>query len=403
MSQDKRTILIFGGGLNQLELIREAKELNVTSVVIDPLINPIGRSEADFFYQVDGRDYDTTKEIVVKHAVNGIVTAQMENPLRLMAKLASEFSFIFNTPQVIERCRNKYLMKNAFVQANIPCAKGLLFSKENRPNTRELSECGLDFPLIIKPIDAFSSRGVYKVDNIAELLLYVGESSSFSSSGEYLVEEFLDGKEYSVEAVTFKGVTGVIQITEKFITPYPRTVELGHLQPARISDIEKEEIQHIVKMAIRGLGIDNSATHTELKITKEGIKIIEIGARLGGDFISSYLTKASTGVSMDRAALQIALGEAPDITATKNLFSLIRYIELREGSVVENVMSIEEIKTNSNVIFVHIFVKQGEVIERVKNSAQRAACFIVVGSTINELEKIADIVEDKVRTAIKLT
>jgi len=106
-----KSILIFGAGINQLTLIEAAKELGLISVVLDPGAEPPGKAKADFFYQVGKDDYKLTREIALKHQVAGIVTGQMENPLRLMARLAEEMGFIFHSPEVIERSTNKYLMK----------------------------------------------------------------------------------------------------------------------------------------------------------------------------------------------------------------------------------------------------------------------------------------------------
>lgn len=400
MDSVKKTILIFGAGLNQVELIKAARELGVTSVVVDPMENPPGAALADFYYRVGGQDYARTKEIALHHHVDGIVTAQMEKPLRIMAKLAKELGFIFNSPSVIEQCRNKYLMKCAFEKGGIPCAKGLLFSKDVKPALSELSKNGLTFPLIIKPVDAFSSRGVYKVNDIDELLMHIDETSSFATNGEYLIEEFIEGNEYSVEAITFKGNTHIIQITEKFTTPYPRTVELGHLQPARITDLQKNIIQVALVNAIKALGIDNTATHMELKINNDVVKIIEIGARLGGDFISSYLTKASTGVSMDKAAIQVALGYAPDVTPNKHAVSFIRYIELPERNTVKNVLPLDDINSMPEVVFAHMYVKPGDVIQPIEHSAQRPACFILTGNTWEQVKNTAVMVEHKLKRLI---
>ncbi len=301
--------MIFGAGINQLELIKEAKNLGVTSIVIDPSANPLGKELADFYYQIDGFDYRKTKEIALKHQVDGIVTGQMEKPLRLMAKLAQELKLIFHSPEVIENSLNKGLMKRVFIKSDIKCAKGKVYKSSDTITRESLSE--FQFPLIIKPSDAFSSRGVLKVNSFKEIYLYERETRSYSTTDSIIVEEFLEGKEFSVESITFKGKTHVIQVTEKFITPYPQAVEMAHLQPARLSETERSEIKNIVKKAIQSLNIDNSASHAEVMMTSNGPYMIEIGARLGGDFISSYLTKASTGISMDKAAIKVALGLRP--------------------------------------------------------------------------------------------
>ena len=195
-------------------------------------------------------------------------------------------------------------------KTNIPCAEGLLIKRDE--DVPEKLSGGITFPVIIKPRDAFSSRGVYKCVISNEVKAHLEESRFFSSNGDILIEEFLEGKEYSVEAITYRGETSIIQFTEKFITSYPNTVETGHLQPADLTLTEKDAISSVVKSALKALGIENSASHTEIMMTEAGPKVIETGARLGGDFIASYLTKASTGVSMDRAAIQIALGLEPD-------------------------------------------------------------------------------------------
>lgn len=377
MEGGTKTIMIFGAGINQLELIREAKAMGILTVVIDPQKDPPGKAESDFFYQVEGKDYETTKAIAIKHNVNGIVTGQMERPMRLMARLAHDLGFIFHSPEVVERSLDKWLMKNAFIACSVPCAKGILLKSDEELDKNIVAT--LNFPLIIKPRDAFSSRGVYKVDLFDDLTKYLPESKSYSSNGDVLIEEFLEGKEYSVETISYCGVTTIIQYTEKIITPYPNTVEMGHIQPADLTEKEKEDIKNIVISGINALGINNSAAHSEVMLTHSGAKVIEIGARLGGDFIGSHLTKSSTGISMDRAAIQIALGIMPDICFRKHACSCIKYLKLPKGRVVKEIMPQENLNKMPNIIFTYIFIKQGDIIQPVIHSGLRPGCIIVEG------------------------
>lgn len=382
------SIMIFGAGLNQLELIREAKKLGLKTVVIDPQPDPYGKLEADFFYRIDGKDYETTREIALNHKVSGIITGQMEKPLRIMARLAQELGLIFNSPKVTERCIDKWLMKEAFMDENIPCASGTLI-KMGEAIPAIMPE-KMTFPVIIKPRDAYSSRGVYKCDSIDEVKERAVEARSYSSTGDILLEEFMEGKELSVEAVTYRGETTIIQFTEKFITPYPNTVELGHLQPAEMTKEDIEVCSTLVKKALRALGIKNSVSHTEIKMTTEGPKIIETGARLGGDFISSYLTKASTGISMDRAAIQIALGEHPDLTSNERAFSYIKYLELPPGKVVKEIGNWEEALGWEDVVMADLTLKTGDIIPEVTDSAKRPGFIIVKGRTREEVVQKAE-------------
>lgn len=382
------SIMIFGAGLNQLELIREAKNIGVLTVAIDPQADPPGKAEADFFYCIAAKDYETTKAIALKHKINGIVTGQMENPLRMMSRLAKELGLIFHSPEVTERSLDKWLMKEAFISDSIPCARGILLKAGEKADNDIIEP--LCYPVIIKPKDAFSSRGVMKVESFSDLMEHLDESRSFASGGDVIIEEFMKGREFSVETVTFKGETNVIQVTEKFITRFPYTVEMGHLQPAGITDEERSLITALVEKAVKSIGIDNSASHAEVMLTREGPKMIEIGARLGGDFISSYLTKASTGISMDRASVQVALGIAPDLVKRCNRFSMIRYLDLLPGLVVKEVLPTERILELPGVIFARVFLKPGDVTARITHSALRPACVLTEAESREECMKLTD-------------
>ena len=392
-----KSVLIFGAGINQLELIREAKSLGVISVVIDPQPDPPGRQEAEFFYRVGGEDYDATRAVAVKHGVSGMVTGQTEKPLRMMARLAEELGLIFHSPEVTERCLDKWLMKSAFRSHRIPCADGILIRHRDQLN-EDLS--GFSYPVIMKPVDSFSSRGVVRIDSQEELKTFFEESRNYSTHGDVIIEEFLAGKEYSAEAVTYRGKTFVVQITEKFITPYPHTVETGHLQPADLSESVKAEMISLVQKAIASLGIDNSASHTEVMVTAEGPKVIEVGARLGGDFISSYLTKASTGVSMDRAAVQVALGGEPDLKPSRKDYAMIRYIELPVGRKVTGVQQIDDIRQLPGVEFAWVFVRPGDTVLRLTHSGVRPACILVKALSreklLRDTAKYCSLLSDKI-------
>ena len=317
----------------------------------------------------------------------------MENPLPLMARLAAKYNLLFPTVDVIQRARNKYLMKKAFLEARVPCAQGQII--ENQEELQQLDFAQWQFPLIIKPVDSYSSRGVYKVNSEKELHSRYPEALRYSSTGQVLLEEFLEGPEVSVEAVTFQGKTYVIQITDKVITPYPNTVELAHYQPSQLSALELNQIGEVVEAAIEALGIDFSGSHAELKLTPQGPKMIEIGARLGGDYISSYLTTLSTGVDMNRAIAQIAMGEEPDVNSTLRQFSGIQYVNWPAGRKVKAVAALEPFLQNPKVAFANIMVAPGDILPAITESTNRHAFFITSAETQAELnQNVQELVAD---------
>ena len=142
----------------------------------------------------------------------------------------------------------------------------------------------LIFPVIVKPTDRSGSRGItklYSKDGLAEA---IENAKSQGFEKKALVEEFATGQEYSVEYVSYKGVHHFLALTKKFTTGAPGVIETGHLEPAPVSGDVLEKVQAVVTHALDTLQIKNSASHTELKIAKDGtIRIIEIGGRMGGD------------------------------------------------------------------------------------------------------------------------
>lgn len=381
-----RTIMIFGGWLHQFGLIAAAKELGLESVLVDPNENPLGRQLADHFYQISWDDYMATRDLALRHQVAAIVTGQTERPLKLMARLAQELNLRFHNPETVERATNKYLMKAAFQAHDIPSAKGELIKNHRILSEQEMLRFG--YPAIIKPLSRFSSQGVFRVDNYASYLQNVEFTLDCSDDGSYLLEEFITGLEYSAECLTYKAETRVIQFTQKQITPYPNTVEIGHIQPAEFSESEKKEIEDIIIMAVAALGIDNSASHVEFKMTNKGPVIIEIGPRTGGDFIGSLLTLQSTGVNMDKAVIQIALGEEPDWGIKHDKGSAILYLTLEAGSRVLSIAPNwrENALVMPGVLDVQLLLTSGDRVQHLIDSAKRKGWVIASGEDAGQAE-----------------
>lgn len=385
-----RAIMIFGGSLNQLGLVLAAKELGLVSVLVDPSENPLGKKYADHFYQIPAADFDATRAIALRHRVAGIVTGQMERPLKLMARLAQELKLIFHSPEVVERATNKYLEKNIFQAKGIPCAKGDLIKNHRILSEEEIFRFGN--PAIIKPLSRFSSQGVFRVENYSSYVQNLDRTLGFSENGSYLFEEFIAGPEFSAECLSYRGETRVIQFTRKLITAYPNTVEIGHIQPAELSESQKKEIEDLVIRSVASLGIDNSASHVEFKISESGPKIIEIGPRTGGDFIGSFLTLESTGVNMDKAVIQVALGEEPDWSPNKDRGSAIRYLTLEPGSQVLDIAQNwrERVLSLPGVLEAQLLLETGESIPQLTDSAKRRGWVIASGNDAAEAEAHAE-------------
>lgn len=364
----EKSILIFGTGQLQQSLIERCKLKGLYTVGIDPNPNAECRNLVDIFEVVAGNDYNTSLAIAKKYSVSGVITAATDKPLVMMARVAEILKLPFFSVEAAQISTDKLLMKQKFIEGGIPCAKGFIINDIN-----ELSEYDIAFPAIIKPRDNSGSRGVIYCQDFNKSESAVQEALEYTSKGNVLIEEYIEGNEYSVEGIHFKGEHHVIQITEKTTTSFPYNVEVRHVQPADISEQRQKQIKDLVTKVARKLNFNNCASHTELKINEKGIFIIETSPRLGGDFISSTLVPLSTGINMEDILIDISLNTDISFLKLSNLIqknSGIIFFQLPKG----NIKSIGNIKKMKIIKGCHSFqfnLGKGDRIPYLKNSIDR--------------------------------
>ena len=383
---DRKSIMIFGVGTLQKTIIERCKSKGLITIGIDPNENATCRKIVDVFKIIKGDNYERTLAVANKYQIKGIVTAATDKPLIMMACIAESMKLPFYSIDTAVVSTDKFLMKGAFLKGDIPCAKGKLITSPEE--IREIKE--FNFPVILKPRDNSGSRGVIFCNNIFEIEAAFSDVLRFTRKDSVLVEEYIEGKEYSIESLHFNGDTKVIQYTEKITTPLPYNVELGHIQPANLSFTIKEEINLIVSKIAKALSFSNCASHTELKINKKGIFVIETSPRLGGDYITSHLVPLSTGVNMEDQVINLAIGEPVDYSISSRA-SMVSYLNFPVGKKVKQTITEREImKSFPEIVKFSIDLKAGDVTEQITNSLNRYGQFVLVGDNLVSLNKKKD-------------
>ena len=199
----------------------------------------------------------------------------------------------------------------------------------------------------------------------------------------------MEGPEVSVETLAVNGDVRVIQITDKLTTGAPYFVEMGHSQPSQLSGGTRKKIAEVTIAANKAIGIQNGPSHTEIKVTKNGPKIVELGARLGGDCITTHLVPLSTGVDMVEASIRIALGEKPDLKSKWNKGSAIRYLKTETG-IVKEITGIEEAEKILGVKQVSIVHGVGDKVSEIRSSVDRAGFVIAQAEDAMKAVAIAE-------------
>lgn len=383
MYQNKKSVLIFGVGPLQESIIARAKKMGLYTVGIDPCEDATCRDCVDAFEVVPGQDYEGHCAVIEKYSIDAIVTAATDKPLVMMARLAEKYGFPFYSVETAQWSTDKFQMKERFELGGVPHAQGRLISKVEEAE-------GLVFPVIVKPRDNSGSRGVKLCRDKNELQISIDEALGNSKLDTVLVEEFIEGPEYSIESLHHDGKSEVIQFTEKKTTEFPYNVELGHIQPANISEENKQKIREIISKIGKVLNFGNCPSHTELKINERGIFVIETSPRLGGDYITSTLTPLSTGVNLEDELLKISLGEAIKPTPEAVQYAGVRFFAFKEGSVIKHVPEIAFVKEWPHVVDFSFNLQKGEKVNQITSSLNRYGHLILIAGNRESIDDAFD-------------
>lgn len=300
-----QTIAIIGASYLQLPLVKKAKEMGIHTICFAWAKGAVCREVADEFYPISIIEKEQILAVCKEKQIDGICTIASDVAAPTVAYVAEKMGLLGNSYEVAIRANNKYLMRKAFSANGIPCP-----AYRKTTSLEQLDSKNLRFPVIVKPTDRSGSLGITKVERFEDLPMAVETALANSFKHEAIVEEFIEGREISVEFISYHGVHYPLQITDKVTTGAPHFVELEHHQPAGFTKEQYVEIYDLTKRALDALGVTNGASHSEYKITEDGrIYVMEIGARMGGDFIGSDLVQLSTGYDFLKGVIDVALGQ----------------------------------------------------------------------------------------------
>ena len=376
-----KKLLVLGAGLLQLPVIEKAKALGIYVIAADGDPKAIGLETADKSIVANITSEEEMLQIAREEKVDGVIHPCSEVSMSVMGRINDELNLAGITKEQAIRATNKHLMRKAFEKYGAPSPISILTtSMEHAWNCLQTM---FNSEAIIKPSRNSGSRGITRVNkDIPQKEFEIAYQRAMIESRDksVLIEQFISGSEFSVEIIVWNNQIHVLQVTDKKTTGAPFFVELGHSQP---SLFPKDITDKIKKAAIEGvlaLGVDNCACHAEVKYEKAKAYIIEIGARLGGDFISTELTHLSTGIDMVAAAINCALGIAPNLKPIEEAkAACIRYFCPYPGKVKEinNMASLQ----NPKVYDWNISVQKGSIVPTVTSSLCRSGFVIVVDDT----------------------
>lgn len=384
-------IVVVGAGEFQCPLIVKAKEMGFETHVFAWEDGSIGRQEADFFYPISVTEKEKILGICREIRPCAAVTVASDLANITVQYLAERLGLACNPVQCVRNTTDKYAMRTALMRAGVAVPR---FARAGEGGGWHSVARGMEFPLIVKPTDRSGSRGITKIGSLDRLGGAVEDAMRHSFEKKAIIEEYIDGEEYSCECISYKGVHTFLALTKKYTTGAPHFIETGHMEPAPLGGLAVEEIKREIFRALDALGIECGASHSEFKVTPKGeVRIIEVGSRMGGDFIGSHLVELSTGYDFLRMVVEVAAGgpptlarhHAPQYAGVKFIFSRE---DLRQyGALKENAPGLIRFASEPKEVGTH----------EVADSSGRYGCYVVASGSEDE---VRDIVSGKAAGAI---
>jgi len=366
----KKKLAILGANAAITMLIDKAKSLGYETHVFAWACGDPGEKAADFFYPLSIDDKEGILEKCREIGICGICSITSDFAVPTVNYVARHLGLVGNDERTDVVARNKYQMRCALSDAGLFVPP---FMQAGEDFTLDDAK-DLKYPVIVKPTDRWSSKGVTRVDVPSQLMDAVAYAVKESFDNKAIIEGFMNGPEYSAECICYKGEVHVLQLTQKVTTDYPHYIETGHIQPSDIPASRKDEVVSFIKKAVAALDIKNSAAHAEFRLLDDGhIGIIEIGARMGGDSIGTDLTPISTGMDFIRMVIDVAVGNEPCFDVVSEPTPVMDKFILTPEDLVEY----EELKKTAPERIIRGVVEDTDFTREVVDSNTRHGYYIV--------------------------
>lgn len=376
--------LVVAGGIPQIELIRQLKERGIETVLVDGNAAAVARPFADKFYRVDIFDIPAVKIIAEKEQVDFILTVCADQVLLVVAQASEELGLPcyidYETAQAVS---DKIKMKTLFKQIGVPTTDYITTDYLD-----EEAVSRLRFPLVVKPIDAYSSKGVRKAANMNELRRFYTEAREISRSGGVIIEEYFQGEEISVDAFVTGGKAKILTVTNsEKVRNKDRFVIFRGRYPAAVSDTVLQKIEDIAQKIAEGFGLWESPLLIQLLHDGDKVSVLEFCARTGGG-MKWLMIKHACGVDVIKATIDITLGLTPDLKRrdTGNKIVVNDFIYCRPG-IFDHLEGFEEMHEQGLINEFRLIRTKGTVMRGVTSSSDRIAGMNIVADSIEEFNE----------------
>ncbi len=376
--------LVLAGGFPQIALIKELKKREITVILADYYENPVAKPYADKFYRASTLDIEAITQIAVNERVDFLITACTDQALLTVARVSEELGLpCYIDYKTALNVTNKSYMKDVFEKNNIPSAKHVVMAELDESKIQ-----GMKYPLIVKPVDCNSSKGVKKVTNISELKKAFADAVNFSRTDTAIVEEFIQGEELSADIYVENGVAKLLSVsTLDKIPDNDKFVIFRGFYSYEKTERVRLVVEKIAQQIADAFGLKDSPMLIQMIYDGENAFVLEFSARTGGG-VKYLLIKRASGFDVISAVVDLTLNKKPTVIQAKpeNSFIANEFIYCKPG-IFERLDGFEELKNEKIISDYYLFKWKGAKFDTIENSGDRIAGFTIQADTLEEIRE----------------
>lgn len=366
-------------------LLEKLKDRGYYTLVADMNPNAPAVPAADEFVGISAFDKEAITEYARENKISLVISSCSEQANSVCCyvgeKLGLPHPYSYETSLDVT---NKGRMKKLFKAGGVTTSDFMLFR-----DVAELEACKLEYPLVVKPVDAYSSKGVHKADNQKELLEFAKDSLKNSRSGQGIVEGYCPGVEIQVDCAAINGKAHALMTRSKRQLSQ-NSIELnsgGSIVPAEVTEEEQKQVADIAQRIVEAFGLVNTPFFYQARLNNGIISVLEFAPRIGGG-LSFQMVKRATGVDIVDISIQSFLGEEMSLEGQferpRHVSTLLLYME---PGVFGKVTGMDELLKDGTVDYGTVLKKHGDEVDANRTSSNRAVTLLITAGTREELDK----------------
>lgn len=385
-----KRIIILGCGIMQMPAYKIAKREGWYSIGVDGNDQAPAKDDCDEFWHIDLKDRiglaEAAQAYSAEKEIHGVFTAGTDFSATV-AWIAEKMNLPGIPYQTALNASDKFRMRQCLQEAGLMVPAFMEMGPEDGPE--KLREAP-SFPLVVKPVDNMGARGVRRVDAMGQLQEAVDFARSMSRSGRAIIEEYLPGPEFSLDALVYKDRIQLCGIADREIVFPPYFVERGHHFPSRFPSEKQEKIREVFYQGIKALGIHTGAAKGDLKLTPKGPVIGEIAARLSGGFMSGWTFPYASGQEPVGEAMKIALGIEPELWHEQELQGCAERAIISIPGCISRVEGLEEAYDRQGVKDIFLMKDEGDRVSFPTNNVEKVGNVIASAPALEDAIGRAD-------------